>query len=351
MSINKNMNIVVLAGGTSTERLISIISGTGVCRALRTKGHKAVLLDVFAGNVNADPEDFFPAQYDVDKANAYISSFNDIIPTMVKERRSFFGPNVVEMCSAADIVFLALHGANGEDGRVQAAFDLMGIRYTGAGYLSSAMAMDKAITKNMFIAGDVPTARAYFLERGTEVKTPGEIGLKYPVVIKPACGGSSVGITIAKDDEEFTQSVKIAFDLEPKAVVEEFLKGREFSVGVVDGKALPVIEIAPKDGWYDYENKYKPGATVETCPAEITSEQTARMQRHAEKAMEALGIEAYGRIDFIMDEDGYMIALEANTLPGMTAMSLLPQEAAQVGYSYEDLCEHLINVSLKKYNN
>ncbi len=344
------MNIVVLAGGTSTERLISIVSGTGVCRALRAKGHKAVLVDIFAGVAEATRDEFFPAEYDVDQASAYMSSFNDKIEQMQQERSAFFGPNVLEMCQAADFVFMALHGANGEDGRVQAALDLMGVQYTGAGYLSSAMAMDKAITKNMFIAGGVPTAKAYFVERGTEVKTPAEQGLKYPVVIKPACGGSSVGITIAKDDAEFKQSVKIAFDLEPKAVVEEFLKGREFSVGVIDGKALPVIEIAPKEGWYDYENKYKPGATIETCPAEITEEQTARMQRHAEQAMEALGIEAYGRIDFIMDPDGYMIALEANTLPGMTAMSLLPQEAAQVGYSYEDLCEHLIYVSKKKYN-
>lgn len=344
------MNIVVLAGGTSTERLISIISGTGVCRALRAKGHNAVLLDIFAGNSEANPDDFFPAHYDVDAASAYMSGFNDKIEEMKQQRKAFFGPNVLEMCSAADFVFMALHGANGEDGRVQAAFDLMGIRYTGAGYLSSAMAMDKAITKNMFLAAGVPTAKAYFAERGANLSMPADQGLKYPVVIKPACGGSSVGITIANDDEEFLASIKIAHDLEPKAVVEEFLKGREFSVGVVDGKALPVIEIAPKEGWYDYENKYKPGATVETCPAEITDEQTARMQRHAEKAMESLGIEAYGRIDFIMDEDGYMIALEANTLPGMTAMSLLPQEAAQVGYSYEDLCEHLINVSQKKYN-
>lgn len=344
------MNIVVLAGGTSTERLISIVSGTGVCRALRAKGHRAVLLDIFCGDENVDSNDLFPAQYDVDKASAYMSSFNDKIETMASERKAFFGPNVMEMCSKADVVFLALHGANGEDGRVQAAFDLMGVKYTGAGYLSSAMAMDKTITKNMFIAGDVPTARAYFIERGTTVETPAQQGLNYPVVVKPACGGSSVGITIAHDEQEFNQSVAIAFELEPKAIVEEFIKGREFSVGVIDGKALPVIEIAPKDGWYDYKNKYEPGATIETCPALITDEQTSRMQRHAVQAMLAVGIEAYGRIDFIMTEDGRMYALEANTLPGMTSMSLLPQEAAQIGINYEDLCEHLINVSLKKYS-
>ncbi|MBQ0115105.1 MAG: D-alanine--D-alanine ligase [Bacteroidales bacterium] len=343
------MNIVVLAGGTSTERLISIISGTGVCRALRAKGHRAVLIDIFAGDENADKDNFFPADYDVDKANAYISSFNDRIGQMVKERRSFFGPNVLEICQAADIAFMALHGANGEDGRVQATFDLMGIKYTGAGCLSSAMAMDKTITKNMFIAGGVPTAKAYFLQRGEAVPTPADKGIDYPVIVKPACGGSSVGITIANNDEEYNKSVKTSFDLEPKAVVEEFVKGREFSVAVVDGKALPVIEIAPKVGFYDYKNKYEPGATIETCPADITEEQTTRMQHHAEQAMAALGIEAYGRIDFIMTPEGKMIALEANTLPGMTATSLLPQEAAQVGYSYEDLCEYIIKISLNKY--
>ena len=127
-----------------------------------------------------------------------------------------------------------------------------------------------------------------------------------------------------------------------------FFKGREFSVGVVEGKALPVIEIAPKEGWYDYKNKYVPGATIETCPAQITEEQTLRMQRHAEEAMKALGITSYGRVDFLMNEQGQMIVLEANTLPGMTATSLLPQEAAEVGVSYAELCEKLIEVSLKK---
>ena len=132
-------------------------------------------------------------------------------------------------------------------------------------------------------------------------------------------------------------------------MVEEFFKGREFSVGVIEGKALPVIEIAPKDGWYDYKNKYVPGATIETCPAQITPEQTSRMQHHAEEAMKALGITGYGRIDFLMNEQGQMIVLEANTLPGMTATSLLPQEAAEVGVPYGDLCEKLIEISLENF--
>lgn len=344
------MNIVVLAGGTSTEREISIISGTGVCKALRSRGHRAVLLDVFCGDSEVDAGNYFPLNYDVDKASAYMSSFNDSIAQTVRSRREFFGPNVIDMCRKADIVFLALHGANGEDGRLQAAFDLMGIRYSGTGYLSSALAMDKTITKHMFTANGVPTAKAYIINRAEGAALPTEKGLRYPVIVKPACGGSSVGITIARNAAQFKESVDIAFALEDHGVVEEFIKGREFSVAVIDGKAYPVIEIAPKKGFYDYKNKYEAGATIETCPAEITGEQTARMQRHAVEAAKALGITAYGRVDFIMNEAGEMFALEANTLPGMTATSLVPQEAAVLGYSYDDLCELLVNISLKKYD-
>lgn len=343
------MNIVVLAGGTSTERKVSIVSGTNVCKALRSKGHRAVLVDVFCGVEHASASDFFPADYDVDQASAYMSSFDEKVEEMLAIRRAFFGPNVIEMCQSADVAFLALHGSNGEDGRIQAAFDLMGIRYTGTGYESSALAMDKTITKYVFQAKGVPTAKGYEISRGTALVAPEDKGLSYPVIVKPACGGSSVGCTIAADAEQFKTSVATAFALEGKAVVEEFFKGREFSVGVIDGKALPVIEIAPKEGWYDYKNKYAPGATVETCPAQITEEQTLRMQRHAEDAMAALGIKNYGRIDFLMNEQGQMIVLEANTLPGMTATSLLPQEAAEVGVPYGDLCEKLIEISLKNF--
>lgn len=343
------MKIIVLAGGTSTERKVSIVSGTNVCKALREKGHLAVLVDVFCGVENADPAKFFPEHYDVDEASAYMSSFNDRVPALQASRKSFFGPNVLAMCEQADVVFLALHGANGEDGRLQATFDLMGIPYTGTGYLSSALAMDKTITKYIFQAKGVPTAKGYEISRHHALATPDDKGLSYPVIVKPACGGSSVGCTIAENIEQFKASVATAFQLEDKAVVEEFFKGREFSVGVVEGKALPVIEIAPKEGWYDYKNKYVPGATIETCPAQITQEQTLRMQRHAEDAMMALGITSYGRIDFLMNEQGQMIVLEANTLPGMTATSLLPQEAAETGVPYADLCEKLIQVSLKNF--
>ena len=338
------MKIVVLAGGTSTERLVSIVSGTNVCKALREKGHLAVLVDVFCGTDDAT----FPAEYDVEQASAYMSSFNDKIEEMKASRKEFFGPNVLNMCQEADVAFLALHGANGEDGRIQAAFDLLGIKYTGTGYASSSIAMDKTVTKYIFQALGVPTAKGYQIDRNKPLVMPEDKDAKYPVIVKPACGGSSVGCTIANNEDEYKKAVDIAYALEDKAIVEEFFKGREFSCGVIEGKALPVIEIAPKEGWYDYNNKYVPGATIETCPAQITEEQTTRMQRHAEAAMKALGITGYGRIDFLMNEAGEMIVLEANTLPGMTAMSLLPQEAAAVDIPYGDLCEKLIEISLKQ---
>lgn len=345
------MNIEVLAAGTSTERRVSKVSGANVCKALRARGHRAVLLDVFCGDENAQEGNFFPEQYDVEKAQSYISSFNDKITAMQQSRKSFFGPNVLEMCSAADVVFLALHGANGEDGRVQATFDLMGIKYTGTDYISSALAMDKTLTKHLFQAYGVPTAPAYSIVKTDAPVAPETKGLKYPVVVKAACQGSSVGVTIARDESEYQKAVDIAFNYGDHALVEQFIKGREFSVAVVDGKALPVIEIAPKQGWYDYNNKYQAGSTVETCPAQITAQETERMQRNAEKAIKALGIVGYGRIDFIMEQDGSMYALEANTLPGMTPTSLVPQEAAAVGVNFEQLCENLIEISLRRYNN
>ena len=222
------MKIVVLAGGTSTERTVSITSGTGICKALRQKGHQAILVDIFCGIENVDRENPFPSEYDVDAASEYMSAFNDRIEQMKKERRSFFGPNVLKLCEAADIVFLGLHGANGEDGKVQATFDLMGIKYTGTGYLSSALAMDKGITKQMFLMNNVPTPRGVSMvkeEMTTDLKA---LGMEFPVVVKTCCGGSSVGVCIANDDAEYADALKEAFSYEDTVLVEEFVDGREF---------------------------------------------------------------------------------------------------------------------------
>lgn len=341
------MDIVVLAGGISTERDVSLVSGKGVCEALREKGHQAILLDVYLGNESLTPETAFEVEYDLDAAFLEMKNFSSELKNM-PQRKQFFGPQVLAVCEAADIVFLALHGESGENGKVQATFDLMGIKYTGSGYLGSALAMDKWLSKQLFITGGVPTPKGIQLHREMPRKTAAEYEMPLPCVVKTCCGGSSVGVYIATTESEFSKALTEAFSYEPTVVIEEYVAGREFSVGVVAGEAYPVIEIAPIEGFYDYKNKYQAGSAVETCPAEITKEQTEMMQTYAERAYEVLQMDSYGRIDFLMNAAGEMYCLEANTLPGMTPTSLLPQEAAAKGMSYGDLCEELIRVSLKE---
>lgn len=340
------MNIVVLAGGISTEREVSIVSGREVCKALRQKSHRAILVDVFCGTEAM--EEAFPQEYSVDAAEAYIRSFDEKLEEM-KERKEFLGQNVLSLCQKADIVFLALHGENGENGKLQATFDLFGIPYTGAGSLGSAMAMDKGITKKILKESEVPVPGGVVIKKDEAALTPQQLGLEWPVVVKPCCGGSSVGVDIVSTQEAYEKALADAFSYEEEVVVEEYIKGREFSVGVIAGKALPIIEIQPIEGFYNYENKYKAGAAVETCPADLSQELTENMQKYAERGFEALCLEGYGRLDFMLRENGQMYCLEANTLPGMTPTSLLPQEAAALGMDYPSLCEELIRVSLEKY--
>jgi D-alanine-D-alanine ligase len=227
----------------------------------------------------------------------------------------------------ADIVFMALHGGDGESGKVQAAFDLYGIKYTGNDYLSSAIAMDKQMTKEVIERAGVPVPTGVSLNKENRQGFTFE---KYPCIVKPNCGGSSNGVTIVNSPAELYEALDAAFQWEKEVVIEQFISGREFSDGVIEGKALPVIEIAPKQGFYDYKNKYAAGSTVETCPAEISKSATEQMQRYAEMAFKALGLTTYARMDFMMDEKENLYCLEANTLPGMTPTSLLPQEAAVV---------------------
>lgn len=342
------MNIIVLAGGNSTEREVSIASGQGVCKALRERNHKAVLLDPYFG-ASQKEENLFPTEYDVDKAADAMREMSSKLEETMKTRKGFFGPNVLEICKEADIVFLALHGANGEDGKVQSVLDLMGIKYTGSGPLSSGMAMDKGITKMVFEAKGVPTPKGITLEKGKCSSQLADYGMGFPVIVKPCCGGSSVGVCIANNQTEYQAALLEAFSYENEVVVEQFITGREFSVAVVDGKAYPVIEIAPLQGFYDYKNKYQASSCVETCPADLSSALTKEMQKYAEMGYKALNLQAYARLDFLMDDEGNMYCLEANTLPGMTPTSLIPQEAKAIGMDYPQLCEKLIEVSLKKY--
>lgn len=342
------MNIVVLAGGLSPERDVSLVTGSTVCEALRENGHNVILMDVFMGREGDDVEHWFERSGEVSMT---VSGIAETAPDLaaVKASRAdqsncFFGPNVIALCQAADIVFMALHGENGENGKIQAAFDLFGIRYTGSDYLSSAIAMNKELAKKVLAAGGVPVPRGFSVKKGVATgKQPG-----FPCVVKPCCGGSSIGVSIVNNQQEYEQALEEAFRWEQEVVVEQYIQGREFSVCVIAGKALPIIEIAPLSGFYDYKNKYQAGSAVETCPAQIPAIQTKQMQEYAELAAKVIGLDTYSRMDFLMDEDGRMYCLEANTLPGMTPTSLIPQEAAAAGVSYNQLCEQLIQISLQK---
>lgn len=340
------MKIIVLAGGTSTERDVSLSSGSMIYRALKANGHQAMLLDVYLG-YDGETEGIF--ERDTDWA-AEIGNVSEKNPDLAEIRalrkdggKSFFGPNVLKLCQMADCVFMALHGANGEDGKIQACFELLGIPYTGTDFVSSAMAMDKGITKDLFKAYGISTPAGIRLAKGENEQEK----IPFPCIVKACCGGSSVGVCIARNEAEYEAAKAEAFRYDNEVVIEQYIDGREFSVGVMDGKALPVIEIAPKVGFYDYKNKYQAGSTVETCPAELSEEKTRELQQAAELVFKALRLKSYARMDFRMNTWGEIFCLEANTLPGMTPVSLLPQEAAVLGMDFAALCEKILRMAVK----
>ena len=350
------MKIVTLAGGLSSERDVSFVTGSNVTAALRENGHQVILMDVFMGRgeEGEDISDWFDRSEEVSTAVSAISEQAPDIEAIKASRpgdlKNFFGPNVIRLCQEADIVFLALHGENGENGKLQAAFDLLGVKYTGSDYLSSAIAMNKGIAKQLMNANGIPTPRGMSMTRDQREDDLSKLPLHLPLVIKPCCGGSSIGVTIVRNEEEYKAGLEEGFRFEDELIIEEYVEGREFSVGVLEGKALPIIEIAPISGFYDYKNKYKAGSAVETCPAELPQEITEKMQGYAEAVAKTLGLDTYSRTDFLLNRDNEIFCLEANTLPGMTPTSLLPQEAKVVGMNFNQLCEKLIEISLAKYN-
>lgn len=339
------MKVVVLAGGTSTERDVSLVSGSKVYEAMKRNGHQAILLDVYLG-YEGPTKDIFEREIDwaadIASVTAQAPDLEAVKAMRPDGAKNFFGPNVLELCKMADAVFMALHGANGEDGKIQACFELMGIPYTGTDFVSSAMAMDKGITKDIFAAHNIPTPEGFLLKRGEE-RTP-----KFPCIVKTCCGGSSVGVCIACDAGEYTQALEEAFRYGDEVVVEQYIKGREFSVAVINGKALPVIEIAPKEGFYDYKNKYQAGSTVETCPAQLSELKTKEIMQVAEDVFRALRLKSYARMDFMMDGEENIYCLEANTLPGMTPTSLIPQEALVLGIDFDQLCEQILRQAVEE---
>ncbi len=346
------MQIVVLAGGLSTERDVSLSTGTMVSRALQSKGHQVILLDVFIG-YGKEGDCLDGVFQEPGELSAQAGKIEETVPDIakIKAMRSdpdcFFGPNVIRLCRMADIVFMALHGDDGENGKVQAVFDLFGIHYTGSGCLSSAIAMNKNLSKCLFKAHGIPVAEGISMKKTDRATAFADTGLSLPCIVKPCCGGSSVGVSVVRTEEEYESALAEAFRYEDEVILETYITGREFSVAVIDQKALPVIEIAPKQGFYDYQNKYKAGNTVETCPADLPSDLSAQMQQYAVTIAKAFGLSTYARMDFMLDSKNQIFCLETNTLPGMTPTSLLPQEAAAIGMSFPDLCEWLIEISMK----
>ena len=342
------MDIVVLCGGLSAERDVSISSGTQVAQALRTLGHRVVLIDAYLGYTApySDPREIFTKPYDAVKAvvRTHEPDLEAVIHSRSGGGSSTIGPNLIQVCQAADLVFMAMHGEDGENGRLQAVFDVMGIRYTGTGYLSSAVAKNKSITKSLLATAGVPTPPGITVEKG---RTP-YAGVGFPCFVKPCSGGSSVGTSIVHTQAEYDSALELAFRFEDAVVVEKYIKGREFTVGVIGGKPTPVVEIIPKTGFYDYKNKYQAGCTEEICPAQIDLELTAQIQRMAVRAAQALLIETYCRVDFLADDNG-IYCLEANTLPGMTPTSLIPRMAGAMGLDFAQLCQLIIDESMKKY--
>ena len=355
--------ILVLAGGVSTERDVSLITGKQIYNALKRNGHDVILTDVYLGYELPDEfkdislSDLFTKDIDWVKDIPDIREVDPDIAGIKALRsdgdRNYFGPNVIKLCQEADVVFMALHGENGENGRIQACFDLMGITYTGNDYISSAVSMDKGLTKDIFKAYDIPTPQGLRLKKEEYLKQKEagklECTVGFPCIVKACCGGSSVGVSIANVPEEFEKALAEAFKYDNEAVIEQYIKGREFSIGVFDGSAMPVIEIAPKVGFYDYKNKYQAGATVETCPADIPDDLASEMKACAEKVFKALRLGSYARMDFMLDNvTGKFYCLEANTLPGMTPTSLVPQEAAAMGISFDELCDKIIELAKSK---
>jgi D-alanine-D-alanine ligase len=347
------MRIIVLAGGLSTERDVSLSSSAGICRTLIEKGHDAFLLDVYLG-LSYDPEHldevFTLPGHGLDIVNNISTDEPDI--EAVKASRPdksdcFLGPNVIELCRMADITFLGLHGGEGENGKLQATFDLLGIKYTGPDSLGCAVAMDKGFTKQVFLQTGIDTPKGASLHKNTPDKSLEALELELPVVVKPCSGGSSIGVYIVNTDEEYQSALTSSFQYEDEVVVESYIKGREFACGIIDGEALPPIEIIPKTGFFDYANKYQEGATKEVCPADISPEISAKMKELTVRAYHALKLNVYSRTDFLLDSSDNLYCLEVNTLPGMTAASLLPKEAKAVGIEYGDLCELIIQKSLK----
>jgi D-alanine-D-alanine ligase len=299
--MNRKLNITVMLGGPSAEREVSLRSGAAVAKALRSLGHNVSELDPSA------PGWSLPK------------------PT--------------------DVVFLALHGTYGEDGTVQRELDNLGVAYTGCDAESSRIAFDKVLTKQCCIKAGVPTAKFLTVE-SPEAAFPK--GFNPPFVVKPARQGSSVGLQFVASAEDWPKALAAALKFDSELLVEEKVVGRETTVGILDGRPLPVVEVRPKQGSYDYQNKYTAGFTEYFCPADFDADTTRRIQAAALGAFKAVGGRDYARVDVMVRPDGSPVVLEVNTLPGMTETSLLPKAAAAAGMDFAELCQQMVDLALAR---
>jgi len=349
------LNIVVLAGGLSPERNVSLSSGSLISSALRRKGHSVLMLDVYEGisELPSDPYTLFSVEEEggriVGSVAPTANDFNEIRERN-GGRRELIGPNVLRMCKLADVTFLALHGDMGENGQLQATLDVFDIKYTGSGYAGSLLAMNKDIAKKLMRQSGILTADwvKFDANDGEEKIRYAVESIGFPCIVKPCSCGSSVGVSMVDNEEQLKKALKLASDYESSVLIEKRILGREITQAFIDGVALPPVEIIPKSGFYDYANKYIANATEEICPAPISPELLSRVSEATKKCFEALCLSDYARIDYIIDENEDFWCLEANTLPGMTPTSLMPQEAAAVGIDYDSLCEKLALMALKK---
>ena len=351
------MNIVVLAGGLSPERNVSLSSGSLISSALRRKGHKVLMLDVYEGindeNLNNDPLSLFTSK---DEASLLVGSTAptpkelDEIRKRNNNRTELIGPNVLKLCKLADVTFLALHGDMGENGQLQATLDIFDVKYTGSGYIGSLLAMNKDIAKKLMRENGILTPDWVTVTSQDDItRINGAIEkIGFPCIIKPCSCGSSVGVSIVNNKGELEKALSFALDYEGAFLIEKHISGREITQAILDGEALPPVEIIPKCGFYDYANKYVANATKEICPAPLDKELNEKVAGITKSCFSALYLSDYARIDYIIDKDNSVWCLEANTLPGMTPTSLMPQEAQAVDIDYDELCDRIAKLALKK---
>jgi D-alanine--D-alanine ligase len=328
------MKVAVLMGGRSSEREISLRTGQGIAQALRNLGHDVTSVDAVDGQVlSAGQEESSARSLDAVRALPLSAMLSGLQGAAV---------------SGADVVFVALHGAYGEDGIVQSALELLGKPYTGSGPLACALAMDKAMSKRVFEREAIPTPHFIVLESGvTGLAVDASLLGGYPLVVKPNSEGSTVGLSIVKRAGELDAALKKAGQYDHQVLVEQFIPGREVTVAVVDEEAFPIVEIEPKSGFYDYEAKYTKGMTEYTCPADLDDEVAHNIRELAVECADVLGCRGAVRVDFrLHEDDDSPYVLEVNTIPGMTPTSLVPMAAKAKGISYDQLVGRILDMAL-----